>query len=501
MKAIPALLLVSLGSYITVQPVSASSPQSGGILSSSPKASQAKVSILTPISMRLDGALIIEPSKTTLVDVTENKTAIPVAGTVNYDDANRTITFKPAKPLGYGRRYELRVPDQHNTVPSTLSFSTYLNPIIRKDYSLASSAHEEKLKYDKDGRLTEVVTLRRKSAKQKPAVDAVAVYEYNNQGKQTRVTHFSAKGPDGIWRTDDDLIDSYHTSSYDSEGRFTEGVSGYGAGLDKQWFTEDDEAQNYFAYRYDKWGNVIQEAVYLNTGADQLILTEDDPLTYYQTYTYDGSGKLTQSVRYNNAGKDGKWFTGDDNIATYTKAPTTDQTADAGAISYGAGGDRIWFTADDVIVGYRLSREITDDFSYTYGSNAGPDGRWFTEDDALSHYTLYRRDELGNQILFVNYTNPGPDEKWLTSDDIPDTYTTYIYNETGLLEKTVQYSGPGPNNKWFDDNDEILNYELFSLDKEGNRTQQIRYRDPGKDKNWFTKDDKVEFTFFYDPAM
>lgn len=190
-------------------------------------------------------------------------------------------------------------------------------------------------------------------------------------------------GPDGQWRTADDIIDAhfinesplgfYSPPFNPSRFKFYDNP-----GLDGQWFTADD--------------HIARAGV------------NNDP-----RWIANLSDKLPSTIQFNAPGTDETWFTEDDVVVM----------AERSLGGFFGGWDR-------ANISYR---------------DTGPDHILGTSDDTVSHYAADVCKDGGHGLALaerLEFAGPGPDNTWFTPDDdvssYRGSYVQYDSNTTTLAE-------------------------------------------------------------------
>ena len=200
-------------------------------------------------------------------------------------------------------------------------------------------------------------------------------------------------GPDGQWRTSDDIIDAHFVSAsplgFNSPPFNPSHFTFYdNPGLDGQWFTADDHIARAGVNNDPRWiANV--------------------------------SDKLPSTIQFSAPGPDESWFTEDDVVVI----------AQRSLGGFFGGWDR-------ANISYR---------------DTGPDHILGTSDDTVSHYVADVCKDGGHGLALaerLEFAGPGPDNTWFTPDDEVSSYrggyVQYDSNTTTLAE----ICSPVPDSIW-----------------------------------------------------
>ncbi len=113
-------------------------------------------------------------------------------------------------------------------------------------------------------------------------------YEYDGENI-VKDAEYNAPGPDGVWCTDDDVLERYHRFTFDEHGRKIKSREYHahhrGSGDDGEWFTEDDIVSSAMTHLYHH-GRAARDIKLIGAGADCKWFTDDDVLQYYVVHDY-----------------------------------------------------------------------------------------------------------------------------------------------------------------------------------------------------------------------
>lgn len=132
----------------------------------------------------------------------------------------------------------------------------------------------------------------------------------DDEGRIVEWAQYSAAGDDGLWGTDDDVIDCSGEQAcgwrqYLADGLYLEAWT-TGSGDDGVWYTDDDDIERVRALRGEDRAYSFEAR--LNS------LDEDD-VDQYTTTERDAAGNQNgERVEYRGPGDDGEWFTDDDEV-------------------------------------------------------------------------------------------------------------------------------------------------------------------------------------------
>lgn len=456
-------------------PVDTTAPQ---LMSSTPSADATKVPIIAPLTFvfdeSLDPATVTEAS--VKVEYVNYNLIQPVTGTVAYDDASKTVTFKPNLPLVVGGRYYVTLGALKDVAGNAfagqeLGFNTNVN------------AYTKQVSYNTSTNVIQTWTL----------------YSIDMYGHPARYAYFDTPGADGQWFTSDDNARSHAEYIYTPTGAQQE-YRYYDAGPDQIWNNGDDRIQDMSKYEIDSKGRVTGYSSIDAAGPDQMWGNADDILFGYSKTAYEP--KVVRQVYYSAPGNDGQWKTPDDRVTSYQEYQLDDRGFRIGYISYGAGPDQLAKTSDDVVQSW-TEQEIDANgtvLDESYHNNAGPDMMWFTADDATAQRVKYDLDASGYRLGYTYFTAAGPDTMWGTSDDIAAGRQSFTNDAHGLQTTSIGYSDPGPDGLWGTSDDELGGYQTFTYDQNGQQTDRKYYASPGPDNVWRTGDDRVSSDYDFDVA-
>ncbi|MDX1810343.1 MAG: hypothetical protein R3240_00225 [Gammaproteobacteria bacterium] len=285
-------------------------------------------------------------------------------------------------------------------------------------------------------------------------IDSITVYDYN-ANQLTRVTWYSAPGPDGLWQTADDVVGSYHDHASPEPGVLYTLYRGPGA--DQTWFTTDDEILYYHKLFSDANGAVIGIATYTLAGDDGIWFTDDDFIGWINTETT--TGNETRRAMYLGAGPDNDWRTLSDNSVYRFSISMLNILGQTERYSFylDAGADTRPFTGDDIPIYYRNYQYDSQDRikDVTVYGGAGVDNTWFTADDLVRSCKQQLRDT--NDLPYRTLsTLPGTDLSCFTSDDITWGYHDDTFNADNLVSDAKSYFLPGIDKTWFTPDDVLI---------------------------------------------
>lgn len=329
--------------------------------------------------------------------------------------------------------------------------------------------------------------------------DLIAQYhwfESHESGYRVRAEVVTEPGPDGLWRTDDDVAGPGSERGIVVEG-LREGAFDCAAtwevGLDGVLDTDDDELDvvrwrpTDYHVAFDAYPSTWSE---VGAGDDEIPCTDDD-LT----------GELDEPTR----------FTSEDRLRVYTLTlegyrevlyrsdgtiwRSSEYKTDGGEIE-GPSVDRL-----DSYTEYLITD--TGDLRQIRADGPGRDGTWFTSDDEVHTAGRYSAVEpmTGEFRLEVSYAGEPPlqgtDGAWGTRDDRASTWT--IRTESETMECGVTHSDAGPDGLWDEtdcgngaNDDTIITVVWNRLDDQGRVIESCISLDSGEDGIWTTDDDVLD---------
>ncbi|WP_297533317.1 carboxypeptidase-like regulatory domain-containing protein [Thalassolituus sp.] len=335
-------------------------------------------------------------------------------------------------------------------------------------------------------------------------------------------------GQDGVAFTEDDYpgcSQGYQVIVIDGEGNRGQVVTYKYSGPDELWFTSDDVVNSYVTVTTDISIPQTVTAVYDDEGPDGFWFTDDDVVDAHVQQLLGDNYQPLYAANYSLAGSDATWFTADDYANGYSYYGYNDD-GDLLIIANhrGAGFDGEWFTADDFASGVLSLTKETDagTISITATVNGiGPDGKWLSGDDNIYGYSYRMYDDANRELERADFSSKGADGFWFTSDDLPTAsynYWKYERDTEGRVLKQFYYDpARDPNAPAFSDS-QIYRYKVYSADFSnsldvgttafGNDgipltaddtlpwpysiatdTGYDQYNQPGPDAIWFTDDD------------
>jgi hypothetical protein len=335
-------------------------------------------------------------------------------------------------------------------------------------------------------------------------------------------------GQDGVAFTEDDYpgcSQGYQVIVIDGEGNRGQVVTYKYSGPDELWFTSDDVVNSYVTVTTDISIPQTVTAVYDDEGPDGFWFTDDDVVDAHVQQLLGDNYQPLYAANYSLAGSDATWFTADDYANGYSYYGYNDD-GDLLIIANhrGAGFDGEWFTADDFASGVLSLTKETDagTISITATVNGiGPDGKWLSGDDNIYGYSYRMYDDANRELERADFSSKGADGLWFTSDDLPTAsynYWKYERDTEGRVLKQFYYDpARDPNAPAFSDS-QIYRYKVYSADFSnsldvgttafGNDgipltaddtlpwpysiatdTGYDQYNQPGPDAIWFTDDD------------
>lgn len=407
------------------------------LVETTPTAGALHVAPLTTVKLRYSGQLDASSVNEANVLLFAPNATEPRPATVAYDDATHTITLTPTAPLETNTVYRVATNSLTDARGEPLadvaaSFTTLYDTII------------EAVGYDSTG--SQIVSL--------------VTIPQDADGRIARRTTM-AKGPDGAFKTADDVPSSFIAWSYPTGGPRT--VSYKGAGADGEWFTGDDVISTYTAYDRAAIGRE-RTVTYSSPGPNTIWLDDDDVPTSLLERIYDERGASSLQTSFSGPGADGLPFTGDDVISRRVVATTTPKGSRR--ITYsGAGPDGIWGNSDDVVAGYDDNElDPSGRTLVIWVMAAGPDATWLTADDTVSLAYEYGYDAKGLYVSARTSTGPGPDGEWLTGDDVVTSYSE-IVNDANGAPTVMKGFGPGADGKYGTADDPVISLNRYDSTK------------------------------------
>lgn len=374
--------------------------------------------------------------------------------------------------------------------------------------------------------------------------DLIAEYnwfESHESGWRVRAEVVTDAGPDGLWRTDDDVRGPGSERGVVVEGLRDGAIdcaATWDVGLDGVLDTDDDELDE-VRWRHTEYNPALDASpsawLRVGVGDDDIPCTDDDlegeleaptrfisedrlrvyilTLEGYRESVFRPDGTIWRAIEYKTDGGD---IEGPDvdRVDSYTEYLVT-ETGDSRRIQVdGAGRDGTWFTADDEVHtadSYSAVVPMTGEFLLfvTYAGEPplqGTDGAWGTRDDRASRWDI--RTESETMQCGVSHTDAGPDGLWDETDcgngTNDDTIVSVAWNrldEQGRVIESCTSVGPGDDGIWTTDDD--------ILDRDGETCSQqtwlddFRYvrtflEDVGPDGIPFSDDDTLRLTYLYE---
>lgn len=384
------------------------------MVSTSPATGELAAPVLTTVTLRFDGSLAADSVTNESVTLLAPHATVGVEATVEYHASEREVVLTPLFALEHGSTYRvhtsgLRSLCGHNVDDIRFSFGTRRSWWDRQE------------QYD---RPTPTIT-RISGQFQTLRPDAVA----------THVKASRDAGADGLLGTEDDDIFYEREIGYSADGRST---IYYTPGPDTMFGTEDDEIDTLTDYDNDSELPYFRYAA-RTAGMDGIWLTADDGYSELQEVTYGDFGELLASDRWTDIGIDGLPFT-DDDVRTWSVGTSTTPTRRESR-TYNAGSDMIAHTSDDQVIGGML--EVLNEqhkVSSYLSLAAGPDQIYFTEDDLVAYAFEYEFEPLFGQVVLEHYlpATSAPLATWFST---PRSF--YYYSRTTYDEERnrIGYSG------------------------------------------------------------
>ena len=455
-------------------PVDTTPPQ---LMTSTPGSDATKVAVIAPLTFVFDESL--DPGTVNAdaikVEYVQYNVMQPVIGVVSYDDATKTVTFKPNLPLQFNGRYYVHL---KNSVKDAAG-----NAFAGRDIAFNTNTNL----------VTKSVNYNTTTA----VVNSWTQYTVDPNGHRSRYVYFDANGPDLVWFTADDTPRAHQEYMYAANGTQLE-TRGFDAGLDGIYNNGDDRITSMTKYQSDARGLTTGYTSIANPGPDQMWGTADDALNSYSTTIYEP--KVVRQISYYNPGNDGMWKTADDKVSSFQEYRLDDRGFIIGYVTINAGPDQLANTTDDVISSW--SEEVLDANGTTiedvYHNSSGPDGIWLNADDPIVQIFKTETDASGFRTGYTYYNASGADMMWRTADDVVGGHGSYTNDAHGLQTMSTSYSGPGADTNWGTADDVISGYGTITLDPNGQRTDTKYYATPGPDNVWRTGDDRISSDGDYD---
>lgn len=370
------------------------------------------------------------------------------------------------------------------------------------------------------------------------AIDRYVWFEEHPNGQRLLELSVTDPGPDGLWRTDDDVpgtgsehgivVEGLRDGAYDCWASWEPGADGL---LE----TEDDELQDLYwrpaAYNavfdaYDREWQIMDgpgddgepctdDDERLGGFGDSTDFESEDGLRRYE-FTLEGfrevflfpDGRTQRSVEYATVG-DEIGGPDVDEVTQYSESfigPLGDLRR---ARVSGPGEDGEWFTPDDVferVDNYLLRHPLTGDPSLlvVYAEDAplrGADGEWGTADDVAVTWAILTESE--SLQCWVTHASAGADGLWDTTDcgngATDDTLTSVAWtriDEQGRPVELCTSTAPGVDGVWATDDDVLSAGSCASREwLDDTRGVWRTYEDAGDDGVPFTEDDEASRTF------
>jgi len=302
------------------------------------------------------------------------------------------------------------------------------------------------------------------------AIDAYNDCTLNTAANPILCAYYANPGLDGVWFTNDDVVQNHEIYSYDISGNLVRMSVYEKPGLDGNWFSADDPVLSYSAYSYDAQGRIIRIVTYYGPGADGVWFTADDAVGYYEAYEYDAKSRLSRVIRYNGPGTDGLWFSAADEVAEYEVSSYDPVGRLSGKCKYlDAGPDNIWFTADDTVSYFdkklrNAEAQIMEEVLFsTLDSVTSQPGKDVWSIGEVLKYKKYVYDTANGRFYrTITYGNPGTDAVWNTPDDTIFGYCEFTYDNFNRIIRNSCFKNQGANGAWFDADDVETGYEVYT---------------------------------------
>ena len=312
----------------------------------------------------------------------------------------------------------------------------------------------------------------------------------DGEGNRGQVVTYKYSGADGVWFTDDDVVDSYTLVSTDLSIPQTVTAVYDDEGSDGIWFTEDDVVDTHIQQLLGDNYQPLYSATYNLAGSDSSWFTSDDNVSGYGYYGYNDNDndELVIIANHGGAGIDGEWFTGDDWASAIVSLKDDNGNEVIGATLTGMGPDGRWLSGDETLYGY--SYRVYDDESRLLKradmSNKGADSLWFTSDDLPSaSYNYWSRElDAEGRVLQQLYYDPAlaaPGDPAFSASQI-NRYTVYADDFSTSLSVYSDAFGADMLPLTADD---TLSYPYTVATATG----YDQFNQPGPDAEWFTADD------------
>jgi hypothetical protein len=417
------------GSPAPTQPDAGSDrPAAVTIASITPADGATKVSLHATITIKLSGAADAASINADTVRVYLGTSKQAILGAVSYDAATGTITFTPAAPMICFTGFTVDVKGVTAggvAVPEGKAhFRVLDNPArsltVVDDAGVTTAL--QTWKYDDAGRYIERVDHTvgddGKLGTTDDGIAQLKVWHY--QPSKVQRVFYSAPGPDGAWRTADDLVQYYSDSEVGAIDE-TKTITYTGAGADKAWFTADDVAAHTTEHVYDDADREVRTIERDGKGQIQEWLE----------YQYDGAKTLAiATIDHDDAGADKTWLTADDDVGSVEYTSYDARGRVTGSTTKQPGDDAKPGTSDDVMWlrhawEYNAAGDLVKTATY---NGAGPDGVWGNADDYADVYDVIKVDAMGMTIEDDAFET-GADSQVGTPDDYKAS--TFAY-ETGI---------------------------------------------------------------------
>ncbi|MEK9712001.1 MAG: carboxypeptidase-like regulatory domain-containing protein [Thalassolituus sp.] len=310
----------------------------------------------------------------------------------------------------------------------------------------------------------------------------------DGEGNRGQVVIYKYSGPDGLWFTNDDLVNSYVTVTTDLSIPQTVTAVYDGEGTDGLWFTEDDVVDSHIQQLLGDNYQPLYSANYNLAGSDSTWFTADDYVSGYGYYGYNDAGDLLIVANHNGMGFDGEWFTSDDFVSAMISLTDDNGNVIISANLSGMGADNKWLSGDDKLFGYsyRTYDENSHQTRNADMGNKGADGLWFTSDDLPNQSYNYWSRELNSdgRVLQQLYYDPAlaPNDPAFSASQI-NRYTYYSADLTSNIN--VQLANFGADGLPLTADDDLSPYPYTVATPTG----FTLYSQPGPDAAWFTADD------------
>ncbi len=424
-------------------------PERVRIIQVTPADGALHVAPLTTVVLLLNGEA--DPASVNATSVTlsgPGSNGAPLPATVSYDPVARTITLAPKAPLGA---------------------SGCLSPLPPRDgmYRVATQALRAWNGAPIDDVTTRFTTVYDTLTSQTPHVGGVVLpspvggwYDTATEladGRLARVVHWSW-GIDAVPHNADDHPVFHDDYSY--AGATTRIVRYGKPGPDGMWLTADDAVESYLD-RSSVAGH-FRQVGYVAPGPNGVWFDQDDTTFDVNDWLLEADGRRPAEAHYSAAGPDGVPFTADDVLRGYDRYAWSGDTATI-LESFDPGPDATWHTADDVVYqAWDLTLGSLGEIASRAAMLPGPDGQLLTADDTICGVNRCWRDGAGLPDVLGVFEGAGPDGVWFTADDLRRLYVRFEKAPSGALTSASIYDAPGPDGLWLSGDDhlgEALDYD------------------------------------------